>query len=410
MVPLALLLMVQQTTGSYAVAGLASATHGIAMAVMSPVLGRLADRRGPRRVLLAQVTAYPLLLTTLVLTVLGGAPAEVIIAAAAAAGASTPLVSGTVRALWSRVDPAHRPTAFALDATCTELVFVAGPTAVATLAVLATPAIAVGVAGVLAVSGALGIATSRVLRGWAPETGPRSGLFSTVLTPGMPRILASGSALMLGFGALETAVPAFADAAGSPGMSGVLLALWSLGSVAGGLWFGARVVSVSLPRQYRWGLLGTTIGLAPLAHRVQPAGARRPAVPGRDGDRADAHRAELAGRLDRPAARHHRGVHLAVDDRVRRLGRGRRDQRCADRELAGAECQPDAGRGGRGGGGPAHAGAGAEGGRGVAVAGARGRPTCAPGAGFMLPDSCRTPGPRAQPRVRWGPPPEAARR
>ena len=55
MVPLALLLMVQQTTGSYAVAGLASATHGIAMAVMSPVLGRLADRRGPRRVLLAQV-------------------------------------------------------------------------------------------------------------------------------------------------------------------------------------------------------------------------------------------------------------------------------------------------------------------------------------------------------------------
>jgi hypothetical protein len=221
-------------------------------------------------VLLAQVTAYPLLLTTLVLTVLGGAPAGAIIAAAAAAGASTPLVSGTVRALWSRVDAAHRPTAFALDATCTELVFVAGPTAVATLAVLATPAIAVGLAGVLAVSGALGIATSRVLHGWAPATGPRSGLFSTVLTPGMPRILATGSALMLGFGALETAVPAFADAAGSPGLSGVLLALWSLGSVAGGLWFGARVVSVSLPRQYRWGLLGVTIGLAPLATVSSP--------------------------------------------------------------------------------------------------------------------------------------------
>ncbi|HLM07967.1 MAG TPA: MFS transporter, partial [Blastococcus sp.] len=45
MVPLALLLMVQQATGSYAVAGLAAATLGIAMAVMAPVLGRLADRR-----------------------------------------------------------------------------------------------------------------------------------------------------------------------------------------------------------------------------------------------------------------------------------------------------------------------------------------------------------------------------
>src|SRR4051794_31934925 len=201
MVPLALLLMVQQTTGSYAVAGLASATHGIAMAVMSPVLGRLADRRGPRRVLLTQVSAYPLLLTTLVLTVLGGAPAEAIIVASAAAGAATPLVSGTVRALWSRVDAAHRPTAYALDATTTELVFVVGPTLVATLAVLATPAIAVGVAGVLAVSGALGIATSRGLRGWAPETGPRSGLFSPVLTPRMPPILARGPAPVAPFGA-----------------------------------------------------------------------------------------------------------------------------------------------------------------------------------------------------------------
>ena len=270
MVPLALLLMVQQQTGSYAIAGLTSATYGIAMAVMAPILGRLADRRGPRPVLFAEAGLYPLLLVLLVAVILGGAPVPAIVLAAAAAGMSTPLVSGTVRALWSRVDPAVRPTAYALDATVTELVFVAGPTAVAALTVLASPAVAVVVAGGLAVVGALGIATSAPMRAWVPTVGPRTGVLATVLAPGMPRVLLSGSALMLGFGGLEVAIPAFADAAGSPGLSGVLLAVWSLGSVAGGLWFGARVVSASLPRQYRWGLLGVTIGLVPLAAISSP--------------------------------------------------------------------------------------------------------------------------------------------
>src|SRR4051794_33945239 len=168
MVPLALLLMVQQQTGSYAVAGLASATLGIAMAAMAPVLGRLADRRGPRGVLLAQAAIYPLALAALVAVVLSGAPAAAILAGAAAAGASAPLVSGTVRALWSRVDPSVRVSAFALDATVTELVFVAGPTAVALLAVFASPAIAVAVAGVLAIGGAVGIATSSAPRACGP--------------------------------------------------------------------------------------------------------------------------------------------------------------------------------------------------------------------------------------------------
>ncbi|MCF6509425.1 MFS transporter [Blastococcus sp. MG754426] len=268
MVPLALLLMVQQQTGSYAIAGLAAATLGIASAIMAPVLGRLADRRGPRPILLTQAALYPLLLGLLVAVTLGGAPDAAVIAASGLAGATTPLVSGTVRALWSRTDPRSRPTAYALDATATELVFVVGPALVAALAVLASPAWAVGVAGVLAVVGAVGVAGAA--RSWMPQVAPSATLFSTVLSPGMPRILVSGAGLMLGFGALEVAIPAFADSTGRPGISGLLLAVWALGSVAGGLWFGARVMSASLPRQYRWLLFGVTIGLAPLAWVSSP--------------------------------------------------------------------------------------------------------------------------------------------
>lgn len=270
MVPLALLLMVQQQTGSYAVAGLAAATLGIAMAVMAPILGRLADRRGPGSILLAQALAYPLLLALLIAVVLGDASNAAVVAASAAAGAATPLVSGTVRALWSRVDARVRPTAYALDATATELVFVVGPALVAALAVFLSPALAIGVAGGLAVVGALGIATAQATRAYVPSPGVSTGVFSTVRTPGLPRVLLSGAALMTGFGALEVAVPAFADRIGAPGMSGLLLALWALGSTIGGLWFGARVLSMSLPRQYRLLLLGVTIGLAPLAWVSSP--------------------------------------------------------------------------------------------------------------------------------------------
>ena len=270
MVPLALLLMVQEQTGSYAVAGGVSATYGIATALLAPVLGRLADRRSPRRVLLVQSAVYPVLLATAAVVVLGGAPAAAMLAAAGAVGASTPLVAGTVRALWSRVDAAVRPRAYALDATATELVFVAGPTTVAALTFLASPSIALAVAGVLGVAGALGVATSRPMRAWVPAPVERRPLFATVATPGMPRILLSGTALMTGIGALEVAVPAFADAAGAPGMSGLLLAVWALGSAGGGLWFGARMISASLPRQYRWGMLGVTLGLAPLAAVSSP--------------------------------------------------------------------------------------------------------------------------------------------
>ena len=97
MVPLALLLMVQQSTGSYAVAGIASATLGIAMAVMAPVLGRLADRRSPRVVLLAEAVAYPALLALLAAVVLSGASPVAIVAASAAPPSTTAISSASSR-------------------------------------------------------------------------------------------------------------------------------------------------------------------------------------------------------------------------------------------------------------------------------------------------------------------------
>ena len=52
MTPLALLLLVEGATGSYATAALAGGGYALAGAALSPVAGRIADRVGPTRVLL----------------------------------------------------------------------------------------------------------------------------------------------------------------------------------------------------------------------------------------------------------------------------------------------------------------------------------------------------------------------
>ena len=164
----------------------------------------------------------PALLAGLVAVVLGGGPLVAILAASAATGATTPLVSGTVRALWVRTDPAVRPTAYAWtppdrdglrgradDRRC--------------LTVLGYPAVAMGVAGVLAVVGAVGHRSSGRDARLGAGVGRRTGRSSR-----SPPRDAAGAGQRLGadarFRCLEVAVPAFADRAGTPGLTGLLLA------------------------------------------------------------------------------------------------------------------------------------------------------------------------------------------
>jgi predicted MFS family arabinose efflux permease len=75
-------------------------------------------------------------------------------------------------------------------------------------------------------------------------------------------------------GATEVGLPSLALHAGSRPASGLLLALWSLGSMTGGLWYGARVWRSSLTRRYQVLLALAVICTAPLiAARSIPAGA-----------------------------------------------------------------------------------------------------------------------------------------
>src|SRR3972149_10539016 len=71
---LAIPLLVQELTGSYAVAGAVGASYVGGLATAAPLLGRLIDRIGPRRVLTACAFLYPATLFALIFAVLSDAP------------------------------------------------------------------------------------------------------------------------------------------------------------------------------------------------------------------------------------------------------------------------------------------------------------------------------------------------
>jgi hypothetical protein len=195
-------------------------------------------------------------------------------AVAALLGACLPPLTATVRSTWSDLTAkpeasALRETAQALETTAFELVFVLGPMVVGGLAVLTDPAVSLVVAAVLAFGGTLAVASGRATRAWRPavDRAATRGLGPAVAA-GMPLLLSVASGLAFAFGVVGVAIPAFAaDRTGgdADGLAGLLLGLWGVGSVTGGLWFGTRRFRRSLPTQWALTLGAVAAGLATLA-------------------------------------------------------------------------------------------------------------------------------------------------
>jgi MFS family permease len=80
----------------------------------------------------------------------------------------------------------------------------------------------------------------------------------------MRMLVLAGAISAISFGALEVALPAFAEEEGSRGAVGPLITLWALGSLIGGLWYGGRTWHMSVEKRFviLMGLLA--LGSAPL--------------------------------------------------------------------------------------------------------------------------------------------------
>jgi len=267
MTGLAILLLVQGTSGSFASGGAAAGCFVAGLACAAPALGRIVDRRGPRSTLLACAALFPASLCGLVVAVSSGASALLVVGCAAAAGASFPPITVCMRTYLRQQhrDEAALTVAYSLDSVLIELMFIVGPMLVALFVAYASASAAVGFAAACGLLGVLLFLRADALRHW--RVVPRSA--RTLLGPLGERRFVALIALVvcysIAFGLLEAGLPAYAAEAGRPALAGVLLGLMSIGSALGGLAYGSRGWRGPLMRQFSLmlGLMGT--GLALLA-------------------------------------------------------------------------------------------------------------------------------------------------
>jgi MFS family permease len=265
MISISIVLLVSAETGSYGVAGAVAASYAIGSAVATPVVGRLTDQHGQHLVLLAVAAGTAVSTTALIACAQTGAAAWALYLAAAALGLASPSQAGMIRARWSHLldSPGRLQVAYSLESVADETIFVFGPVIVAAIATAVRPAAGLAVAGVLTVTGCTALAMQR-----STEPTPRrrrpGGQDSAIAGPGMLVLVAVFLLLGFVFTAVEVTAVAFADEAGHRGAAGLLLSIYSFGSLVTGLWYGARRWRAPLPRRFRTGLVLLAAGLIPV--------------------------------------------------------------------------------------------------------------------------------------------------
>jgi MFS family permease len=264
---LAILLLVQAATESFASGGAAAACYVAGLAAVAPALGRAIDRWGPRGMLLGCGLVFPAALSLLALQVArGGAPWTMLLLAALA-GASFPPITVSMRTYLKRAlaDEALLSAAFSLEAVLIELIFIAGPLLVALFIAFFSAAGAVLFAAACGLAGTLLFLASPAMRSWQVTPRTDRGRLGPLAERGFARLIAVILLYATAFGLMEIGVTAYSSELGSPALAGVLLGVMSAGSALGGLAYGSRGWHLPLALQFSRSLAVMGVGLALLA-------------------------------------------------------------------------------------------------------------------------------------------------
>jgi len=233
MISLGILLHIEHVTGSYGAAGLVLAATSVGQAVSGPVTSRWMGIWGMRRVLTITLVVCSLAITALALV-------ETIVpmymALGLIAGLAWPPVQSAVRTIYPKMVNSRQLTPlFSFDASLQEVIWIVAPVVITVVATqVGTVQALLLIVAILLSGGAWFILSPEVGRVRIPRSRRRLG--KVLAKP--PVLLATviGFLLIGACAAVEAGVVATFDHGGLE--AGIVLAIFSIGSLTGGLSFG----------------------------------------------------------------------------------------------------------------------------------------------------------------------------
>jgi MFS family permease len=233
-------LLVEDETGSYGLAGAVAGTLALVGSLASPQWARAMDRRGQGVVLRVAFSGYLVFGVAFVAAVVLGAPQWTWFVLAGLTGACGPNIGSIVRARWAdALDADARQTAFAFESVVDEVVFVVGPPLVTFLATLINPPVGFLTGVVIGFTGAMWLAGLKDTEPPAQPVDPGGPRRHSALL-NVPVLVVGAAYLAIGavFGAMDVVVVAYAEAEGAPPVAGVALSVYAGGSLVAGLAYG----------------------------------------------------------------------------------------------------------------------------------------------------------------------------
>jgi MFS family permease len=263
---LAILLLVRGATHSYAAAGAAVGASALAGALCGTLLGRLIDRLGRRLVVGPAAAGQAVVYVLLAFAARDHLGAPVLITGAALAGALAPPIAPVVRTLLRDLydDHAVRETAYGMEAIAQETIWIVGPLLATVVITLASPKVAVAILGAIGLAGTLLFLRSPLLDRAQPREHSKVHSGSALASADLRWLLLPVSLMGFALGAVEVGLPALALHDGSRAASGPLLALWSVGSMAGGIRYSSSRRASALGSRYGLLLLANCLFIVPL--------------------------------------------------------------------------------------------------------------------------------------------------